>query len=92
MRFHQRFEIEHDARTTLRIGRRPSGLGLLGGGNGGIEHGLIAKRDGRLNRTIVGIKNVTGTRRGRYGATCYEMVDYTHVSLSSNLCHLIAPS
>ena len=62
MLFDQGFEIEHHARTALRVHCGPCGLRCLCGGHSGIQHGPVTQHYLRLNTAIIGIHDVRKTR------------------------------
>ena len=61
VRFNERLEIEHDARTPLRVGRSPARLSHERRLNRALEHSRIAQHNPRLHAAIIGIENIAET-------------------------------
>jgi hypothetical protein len=79
VRFDQPLELEHHARTALRVGRRPARLRLVRGGDRSVEIGLRAERHTRLDLAAIGIEHVAAAAaaggRSTRGAACDQMLD-----------------
>ena len=80
--FDQPFEFEHHPRAALRIGRRPFGLDLLGGGDRAVEQGGIAQWNLGLDFARRGVPDLVGAGRGSARSADDEMVKLTHESSS----------
>jgi hypothetical protein len=96
VQFDQPLELEHHARTALRIGCGPTRLRLLRGSDRGIQVGLRAERHGRLDLARVGVEHVAATRCTTAGAAIGPpgdvMIDNPHGILFRLLSRPVADS
>jgi hypothetical protein len=56
--FNERLEIEHHARTALRVHCRPGWLRLLRRRHGQIEHSFVTQSHASLHAAIIGVHDI----------------------------------
>ena len=83
VRFDQLLELEHDAGAALRVGRRPAGLGGIGGVDRLLQVGGGAEADPGLDRALVGVEDVRFAVAGGIARAADEMVDFTQHGAAS---------
>ena len=75
---HKLLELEHHPGAALRVGRRPGGLCLAGGGDGLFERRRIAQANLRLHLARIGIENVAAASARGDRLAGDEVINDTH--------------